>query len=49
MVLGVDRNATPDEVRRAFRQQVQERHPDHGGSEAEFRRVKNAKEAMLDE
>lgn len=48
-VLGVSRDASPAEVKRAFRQRVQAAHPDHGGSEAEFRRVTEAKEAMLDE
>jgi len=47
-ILGVERDADAEEVREAFRREVQQAHPDHGGSEAEFRRVKNAKEAMLD-
>jgi len=47
-VLGVERDADPEEVREAFRREVQRAHPDHGGSEAEFRRVKDAKESMLD-
>jgi hypothetical protein len=48
-ILDVERDADPDEVREAFRRRVQSAHPDHGGSEAEFRRVKDAKEAMLGE
>jgi len=48
-LLGVPRDASPERVREAFRREVQRAHPDHGGSEAEFRRVKDAKEAMLDE
>ncbi|WP_309221796.1 J domain-containing protein [Halorussus sp. MSC15.2] len=48
-MLGVERGADADEVREAFRQRVQRVHPDHGGSEAAFRRVNDAKEAMLDE
>jgi len=48
-ILGVRRDAGVEEVKRAFRDRVQTVHPDHDGSEEEFRRVKNAKEAMLDE
>jgi DnaJ-domain-containing protein 1 len=48
-VLGVSRDADQSEIRKAFRQRVQTAHPDHGGSEAEFKRVQDAKEAMVDE
>jgi DnaJ-domain-containing protein 1 len=48
-ILGVERGADADEVRRAFRRRVQTAHPDHGGSEEEFRRMTDAKEAMLGE
>jgi len=48
-VLGVSPDAAPEEVREAFRKEVQTAHPDHGGSEAEFCRVKEAREALLDE
>jgi DnaJ-domain-containing protein 1 len=48
-ILGVPSNADRDLVKQAFRRRVQTVHPDHGGSDAEFRRVKNAKEAMLGE
>jgi hypothetical protein len=48
-ILGVKRDAGVEEVKRAFRDRVQTVHPDHDGSEEEFRRVKNAKEAMLGE
>jgi DnaJ-domain-containing protein 1 len=48
-VLGVSPDATPSEVREAFRRRVQTVHPDHGGDEQEFRRVREAREAMLGE
>jgi hypothetical protein len=48
-VLGVDRDATDAEVRDAYRDRLTDVHPDHGGSEEQFKRVKNAKEAILDE
>ncbi len=47
-VLGVGPNADAEEVREAYRERVKEVHPDRGGSEDEFRQVKNAKETMLD-
>jgi len=48
-VLGVDSDASEREVRDAYRERLKEVHPDHGGTPAEFKRVKNAKEAMLDD
>jgi hypothetical protein len=49
-VLGVARDADRDAVEDAYRERVQETHPDKpDGDEAAFRRVQEAKEAMLDE
>lgn len=48
-VLGVARDADPEEVRKAFRQKARTLHPDQGGSEQEFKRVREAREAMLDD
>ena len=48
-ILGVDRNADEAAVREAFREKAQVAHPDQGGSEDEFRRVRDAREVMLDE
>lgn len=39
-VLGVAPDAPPEEVRAAYRERVMETHPDHGGDEAAFRRVR---------
>ena len=33
-VLGVHQNATPEEIKTAYRRQAMACHPDHGGSEA---------------
>jgi len=41
-VLGVTREATEEELKAAFRRRALETHPDHGGSEAAFRRVMRA-------
>jgi hypothetical protein len=47
-VLGVDPDASPDEIKQAYHKRVKEAHPDHGGSNEELQRVRDAKEAMLD-
>lgn len=41
-VLGLPETASEAEVRRAYREKVKEAHPDQGGDEAEFRRVREA-------
>jgi ferredoxin len=43
-VLGIDDDADEDAVVRAYRQRVKAVHPDHGGSVAEFKRVRRAYE-----
>ncbi|RLM89593.1 ferredoxin [Halobellus sp. Atlit-38R] len=43
-VLGIDADADEDEVVRAYRRRVKDAHPDHGGSLAEFKRVRRAYE-----
>ncbi|WP_231183548.1 J domain-containing protein [Haladaptatus sp. DYF46] len=48
-ILGVAPDAPDAVVRGAFRELVKERHPDHGGSEREFTRLKRAREVMLDD
>lgn len=40
--LGVPAGATMEEVRRAYRQRIKEVHPDQGGDEESFRRVREA-------
>jgi ferredoxin len=46
-VLGVDPDADEAAVRRAYRNRVKDAHPDHGGSQREFRAVREAYEAIL--
>ena len=41
-VLGLDADADEDAVVRAYRERVKQAHPDHGGSVAEFKRVRRA-------
>lgn len=45
-VLGVDRDAGEDEIRRAYRQRAKETHPDQGGTRRQFRLVKAAYEEL---
>jgi curved DNA-binding protein CbpA len=45
-VLGVDPDADDAEIERAYRRRVKEAHPDHGGSQEEFQRVRAAYEAV---
>jgi len=47
--LGVEPDATDAEVKEAYRERVTDVHPDAGGSREAFARLKDAKEAMLDE
>src|SRR5881628_1293199 len=50
-VLGVDRNATPDEVKKAFRRLARQYHPDHNnadGAEARFKELGEAYEVISD-
>lgn len=47
-VLGVGPDATRDEIRTAFRRLIRQVHPDHGGSDALFRRVNEAYATLCD-
>lgn len=41
-VLGVDPSASTEEIRTAYREQVKDVHPDHGGDRESFERVREA-------
>ena len=45
--LGLESNATPAEIKIAFRKRALETHSDHGGDPAAFRAVKDAYERAL--
>ena len=46
--LGVDRNATPDEIKKAYRKLASQHHPDKGGDTAMFQKVEEAYRILSD-
>ena len=48
-VLGVEKNASQDEVKRAFRKLAHEHHPDKGGSADKFKEVNEAYQTLSDD
>ena len=46
-ILGIDRDADEDEIKRAFRKKVLEVHPDKGGSNEEFIKIREAYECLI--
>ncbi len=47
-ILGVPRNASAEDVKKAFRKQARKHHPDAGGSEDRFKEVNEAYEVLSD-
>lgn len=44
--LGVDRNATADEIKRAYRRLASQHHPDKGGDKSKFQEIQAAYDAL---
>lgn len=47
-VLGVGKNASADEIKKAFRRAAVEHHPDKGGDETKFKEINEAYEVLKD-
>lgn len=47
-VLGILANATPEEIKAAYRRRARETHPDHGGTSGDFGEVQEAYETLSD-
>ena len=49
-VLGIDRSASSDEIRKTYRKLAMQHHPDkHGGDDAKFKELGEAYETLKDE
>src|SRR5215475_10578580 len=48
-ILGVKKDASADEIKKAFRRAAVQHHPDRGGDEAKFKEVNEAYEVLKDD
>jgi len=46
--LGVDRDATPDQIKRAYRKLASQHHPDKGGDKNKFQEIQSAYDTLSD-
>jgi len=47
-ILGVAKNATPDEIKKAYRKLASQHHPDKGGDKAKFQEIQSAYDVLSD-
>lgn len=47
-ILGLSKDASPDEIKKAYRTLVKEHHPDRGGNEENFREIQEAYDTLSD-
>lgn len=47
-ILGVDKTASPEEIKRAYRKLASKHHPDRGGDTARFQEIQSAYETLSD-
>lgn len=45
-ILGIDKNASPDEIKKAFRKKAHEHHPDKGGDAEKFKELNEAHQIL---
>eukprot|EP00300_Choanocystis_sp_HF-7_P027533 c32675_g1_i1.p1 GENE.c32675_g1_i1~~c32675_g1_i1.p1 ORF type:complete len:433 (-),score=95.27 c32675_g1_i1:27-1325(-) len=48
-LLGVAKDASPEEIRKAYRRMAVKHHPDKGGDEAKFKQIQEAANVLMDE
>ena len=48
-VLGVNENATQEEIKKTYRKLAMEHHPDKGGNEETFKKISEAYDVLSDE
>jgi len=48
-ILGVNKNASQDEIRKAYKKQSMKHHPDRGGDESEFKKINEAYQTLSNE
>jgi len=46
--LGIERDANPDEIKRAYRKLASQHHPDKGGDKSKFQEIQSAYETLTD-
>jgi len=46
--LGINRSASPEEIKRAYRSMAMKHHPDRGGDESKFKQINEAYEILSD-
>lgn len=46
-ILGLDKNASESEVKKAYREKIKKHHPDVGGKKSEFTKIIDAKNNIL--
>jgi len=47
-ILGVSKNASPEDLKKAYKKQSMQHHPDRGGSEAKFKEINEAYSTLRD-
>jgi len=48
-ILGVEENATLDDIKKAYRKKAKELHPDKGGDEEPFKKISSAYDILSDQ